>query len=1140
MFKTLLFLTLCLISTQFYAQNLQKPSVKEIQSLPLWAQKMYGEHPNVFEVDSLVRSYYKTHTFQKNYHTQYYKRWKRSLRDLTGADGYPIVLTAEQKAANKSAFKAKSTEKSGNSDWSIVGPITNFQEGLNQGSGQTNVYSFDQCIGSPAFMYCGTEPGEVYKSIDGGNNWTLTSKGEDFGSGVTSVEVDPVNPQIVFAGGNDGVFRSIDGGTNWTNVLPNSNFGVNEILINAGNTQIVLAATDKGLYRSTDGGVNWTQLFINKTYDLKMNVVTSSTVYLLRNNPNDEICEFAISTDSGLTWTVQTTGWYTSTDPARNDGGGRLAVTPADPNRVYAYLIGEAKANDYGYIGVYKSTNGGISWTLPNGPAGGPYDANHINLAIGEPTWLYHQGFYNCAIMANPTDADDIIVGGLSTYHSTDGAATFESINGYAGGFLSMHVDNQDFRVIGNEFWITTDGGIYHSTDFFTTQPDFKMSGVHGSDYWGFGSGWNEDVLVGGLYHNGNLAYHENYGAGNFLELGGGEASTGYVNPGNNRKTYFSDIDGKIIPLNLNDPIQNSAFSIDPNESYWSAESSEMEFHPNCYNIAYVGKNADIWKTTDGGGSFQLLHNFSASTNAYIAHIEVASDNSDVIYTHLRPASGAVGTLYKTVDGGVNWSQLTIPSGNSSRLLIAVDPENSSKLWIAYPSGGNGNKVYESTNGGTTWTNITSAALNNEEPHSMVYIAGTTDGLYLATNKATYYRDGGTNWQLDNANLPTFTNGNILRPFYRDGKIRLATYGKGIWESALSENPSHPIARIMVDKLSQEVTCAVDSFYFDDYSYINHTGASWNWSFSTGTPTTSTQRNPAVYFDQAGTHLAILQITDGNGFSDSDSLYVTVTNVLLPQAQLMEDFETAFLPYAWSVNNPDEDGQWSQSADAGGFGTSPKSAIFDNFNIYGMGKLDDLIIPLDASLPITELTLKFDVAYARWGGANSDSLSVHVSTDCGQTMQQLFFNGGTGLSTSPDFQDFFIPTASQWRTETLDLSSFIGESNLQVIFRNHGYYGNGIYLDNINISSDLGIEATKFKDAYQVYPNPSSAGNSVFVEVPENATIYLIDQKGKRVSSTKGNGKIQFDLPASISAGMYQLQIVTEKEIVNKRLMITK
>src|SRR3989338_4368450 len=51
-------------------------------------------------------------------------------------------------------------------------------------------------------------------------------------------------------------------------------------------------------------------------------------------NPNEDLCEFYRSTDSGATWTIQSTGWHYSTDPGRNDGGARLAVTPADPNRV--------------------------------------------------------------------------------------------------------------------------------------------------------------------------------------------------------------------------------------------------------------------------------------------------------------------------------------------------------------------------------------------------------------------------------------------------------------------------------------------------------------------------------------------------------------------------------------------------------------------------------------------------------------------------------------------------------------------------------------------------------------------------------------------------------------------------------------
>ena len=220
------------------------------------------------------------------------------------------------------------------------------------------------------------------------------------------------------------------------------------------------------------------------------------------------ICGFLKSTDFGATWTTQSNGWYSSVDPARNDGGARIALTPANPNRIYVYLIGESKANDYGFISIYKSDNAGSSWINAYGQDGGPYSATHPNLAIGTATWLYHQGFYNCAILANPNNADEILVGGLNLYRSTDGGASYTSVSGYVGGPLSLHVDNQDFRQVNGNTWITTDGGIYKSTDFLTTQPDFKMSGVHASDFWGFGAGWNEDVLVGGLYHNGNQGYH--------------------------------------------------------------------------------------------------------------------------------------------------------------------------------------------------------------------------------------------------------------------------------------------------------------------------------------------------------------------------------------------------------------------------------------------------------------------------------------------------------------------------------------------------------------------------------------------------------------------------------------------------------
>lgn len=1127
------FTALLLFSTAAVAQQMQKPSTTTIAELPQWAQLMYSENPNVYRVSQAYQDYYRTHNFEKNYHTQYYKRWMRQNQYFT--DELGLITTPNQvQLQNEDAlyFKKQNTIKSSN--WSIVGPITTYQEGLAQGSGQTNVYSFDQCTAQTNVCYCGTEPGEVYKSTNGGLNWTLMSKTIDFGSGVTAIEVHPLDPNMVIAGGNKGLFLSNDGGLTWTNTLPSSGLNVNEIYILPSNPNLVLAATDKGLYRSTDAAQNWTQLFTQKTYDIKQKPGSSQTLYLLKNNPSLIKCEFFVSTDAGLSWTLQDAGWYNSTDPARIDGGGRLAVSDADPEVIYAYLIGDSKPNDFGYIGVYRSNDSGQSWVLPNGPVGGPYSPAHPNLAMGSPTWNYHQGFYNCAIVANPNNANELLIGGLNLYRSSDGAGSFAAVSGYVGGPLSLHVDNQDFRVIGNHTWVTTDGGIYHSTDFVTTQPDFYMSGVHGSDYWGFDNGWNEDVLVGGLYHNGNLAYHENYGAGNFLELGGGEAPTGYVNPGDNKLTYYSDVDGKRIPSTLDGVIQNASFGIDPNESYWAAESTELVFHPNCYSIAYTGKDHQLYRTNDKGASFELIQTFGSNPNARINYIEIASDNPQVIYLNQKAASGGTGKLWKTTDAGLTWSQLSIPSGNSSRMLLALNPTNAQELWLAYPSGANGFKVYKTTNGGGSWTNLTTSLLNNESVQALVHIAGTDGGIYVATNKAVYYRNNQTDFTIENNGLPLFTNGNILKPFYRDQKIRLATYGKGIYESNLVENPSEVIARITVDKLSQTAVCAIDSFYFDDYSFLSHQGASWQWTFPTGSPSSSTLRNPAVYFQNPGQHLAILQVTDGNGQTDTDSLYVTLSMFNF-QPGIQEDFQQEFLPQGWSVVDHNGSGTWGLSTSAGGFGNSSQATFFNNYDIDSQGSYDDLIMPIESSYLLQQPYLYFDVAYARWGGGYSDSLQIVVSTDCFATEDVLYFKGGEILATAPDNQAFFIPTNAQWRKDSVDLSAYANSGNLQIAFRNIGDWGNCLYLDNINLGSlanTTEIQATKRK----IYPNPACPGSSIRVSGAEATFARLLDMKGKEVFQFEMNAPMV--LPQELKSGTYLLQIHGQQLISNHTLIL--
>ena len=1092
-------LVLCgvLVAIFSYSQDLQKPSQVEQNTLPQWAQMMYAENPNVLEVDQAYTSYYKSNLFEKNYHTQYYKRWRRKINPYISSNGKATMpsdaMLLEQREYMMKGFYQ---EKSGT--WSLLGPYTAYNGNGNPVAQQANVYSIDQSLSNSQVLYCGTEPGEIYRSNDEGNSWFNVSLNDPLSGGVSAIKINPTNPEEVLAGSGGILYRTTDGGSTWTSVLSNLN-SVYELLYVVGSPNIVLAATNTGLYRSVDAGVTWSVSHGNKTWDIKSNIAAPSTLYIAAHNPTEDLSTFYISTDAGMTWTQQTNGWHTSIDAGRNDGGVRLAVSQANPNRIYAYLIGESKTGDTGYIGLYRSDDGGYNWILPNGPAGGPYSDTHMNLAIGTVNWQYHQGFYNCALMASDTNADEILLGGLNLYKSDDGGATFYPLAGYVGGPYSMHVDMQDFRNINGTAWITTDGGIYHSTDFFSTGGfDVRMNGVHSSDYWGFGQGWNEDITIGGLYHNGNVSSFDVWGMGNFLQLGGGEPASGYVNPGENRRVYSSDINGKIIPMSIGDPILNVGFGIDPNESYWAAESSEFEFDPRCYSTGYIGNDHQLWKTEDKGVSFTAMHSFGTDPDSRITYIEIARSNPSTWYVCQQMNGVNSGKLWKTTDGGSSWSELTLPlSSNTKRMLIQVDPKNANILYIAFTTGPNGQKVYKSTDGGSSWTNLSTATLNGQNVHSIALLGGSNGGLYYATNRTIYYRNNTMNDWIDFGDgLPVKVSTDIIRPFYRDGKIRLASYGKGIWESPLYEPQTEPVAQIMVDKLAYTMHCSQDTFHYVDHSMLNHSGATWNWTFEGGSPSSSDTWNAAVVYDNPGVYLTILEVTDAAGNSDIDSLYVTV-NAFVPQAILNEDFENSNFPSVIELNNPDDGQTWELTTDAGGFGNSSQSMLLRGYDYWPGGDVDDARMSIDMTF-LQEPVLTFDVAYARYAVNYSDTLEVLISIDCGETWVSEYYKGGTDLATRDDLGSYFIPSPDEWRKDSIDLSSYVGNNDVVVNFRSITGWGNNVYIDNINLDALDVSNVSENKALVRLYPNPSN-GSEIHIETgfeePIKLDVYSMEGK---------------------------------------------
>jgi photosystem II stability/assembly factor-like uncharacterized protein len=1143
------------------------------KNAPDWARLMFSETPNVFEVDELYYKYFQTHVYKKSQYTQYYKHWRRPLDIYLNNEGkIDVTKKAKLSTVISKLRNDTSLKRLAGGNWTALGPFKNpIPGGVAASGAQANVVSLARCEGTPNVMYCGTEPGEVYRTADGGNNWVNASKTLVTADspdtvlanvGVFALAVHPVNPNIVYAGSGTQVFKTIDGGNNWVVVL-NTNmlyygYVLNpaELYISIDNPELVLVAGKEGIHRTENGGATWTNVLNYECYDIKAKPNNSNVLYTVRRNEITNTHEFLTSTNAGLTWTPQTKGWYTSTNSARSVTGARIAVSPADSNRVYAYLVGDSKPGDNNFIGIYKSTDGGVNWINTYGYDGTPLTPNTPNPTRPNLVWTSVNGGFNnisgqnsmnMAIMVSNTNADHILVGGIGMYRSTDAGQTFKCKYNYESssglGILPLfHVDSQDYRAFGNEYWATTDGGIFKSNDFFNTNSEFKMDGVRAVDFWGFGSGWNRDILMGGTYHNGVDAYAEGYPAGTFLNLIGGEPQSGYVSPSNESRVYSNSLGSQYLPETITGTVLDapSNINLQVNEDPWYAESSEMEFHPSCFNYIYKGYQNKVFKSLDGGENYTAK--YTASPNSRVLGIEISRRNTNTMYVVVRLPSSLGCTLVKTTDDWATSTTFNLPGTSNHKSIISLDPENDQIIWVAYPQGGDNNLIYQSIDGGATWTNKTTNILNGQTVQSIVTIGGTNGGIYAGTNLTCYYKNNNmTDWMVFNGNLPTVVNSFGLRPFYRDGKLRMATYGKGIWETQLYEQPTRPLAKIMVDKLVAGNCTA--TFNFDDYSILNHANATWAWTFQDGNISTSTERNPKVFFNTTGNHLVTLKVTNAAGVSSTDTLTVT-TNLGLSSvsASLNQNFEANLLPQNW-YQETNGNYNWTLNNTVGGFGQSAKSMFVSNWDINAKGLYADMNARVNMStISASNAILTFDVAYAIYNDEYKDKLQVIVSRDCGTNYSILYSKAGYQLATAPPTTNYFVPIATQWRTESINLSAYIGTPDVTIKFRNINQNAQPLYIDNIKLNGTA-LSSDDFKfETPTVYPNPITSNGFVTVNGNDNGNIkfnlFSIDGKLIDTVFTKFNTPIPLS-NYNLKEGMFLYKIISEDKILNGKLIIS-
>lgn len=313
--------------------------------------------------------------------------------------------------------------------------------------------------------------------------------------------------------------------------------------------------------------------------------------------------------------------------------------------------------------------------------------------------------------------------------------------------------------------------------------------------------------------------------------------------------------------------------------------------------------------------------------------------------------------------------------------------------------------------------------------------------------------------------------------------------------------------------------CEGGSLTFTDVSY-NGQPTSYNWSFPGGTPSTSSDSVPTIQYNTAGTYSVSLTVANAQG-SDNFSR-TNYVHVLPAAAQYAANFyqegmeNTTIFTNDWDIENPQGNG-WTNATTAAATGT--RSCRLDNTTAMA-GQTDAFISPSINFAAMNNPVFTFKVAFAQRAGSENDRLRVYMSTDCGATWLLRYTKAGTNLSTRSATTNAFVPTANEWRTETVTLSSVqLGGTNVRIKFEFESDGGNDIFIDDINIQGATGVvEAEDGISAFNVFPNPANDNSTVEFSLAEsqNMIVDVVDLNGKTVQSVHSG---------NLSAGMHRLPI---------------
>ena len=981
--------------------------------------------------EAFINEYLSDKSFKRSYVKSLPKRLRPDLKNyhdfLMTRDPSTNTIPSERALE---ALKIKNAKLNSLSYLNRQSEINWTERGPSKQAGRTRALMLDGNFDSNGKVWAAGVSGGIWSITNIEDPTSEWSKVSDFWDNlvITCIASDPTDANIIYVGTGErrgqglrgqGVWKTSDGGANWSQLSSSIDFNYIDTIIvrNENGIGAVYAGGGRafsngaysgvnGLQKSTDGGSTWTEVLgeisagsNHHVTDLELDS-NNRLIVGTRTNTFNEGGGQVFYSDDGSTFTQFNLGALGSFDRTFVD------VSPSDPNILYVMM----ENGNTGYITyIAKSSDAGNTWT-------------QISIAEdenGNPFGDYQGSMDYWGLLGiDPNDPNTIYAAGaLSIFKSTDSGTNWTEISEWRGtGFSQpyVHADHHNIVFIDSDkILFSNDGGVFLTTDggnTFTMKNDnmvttqFYSTAIHPT---------TSDYVLGGAQDNGTWRLNT-AGKQEGSEVYGGDGAYTHIDQVDPTYQFSATTYGNIVRST------NGGASFGLYSNVTNADGTDAGFFINPSVID--GVNKAMYVTFDNN-SILRQKDYTALTNHDFININLGAGAS--AYKVSPHTSGVLfvatagGRVFKIVDAHTdNYSITEISPGVTSGYISSIDVGKDDNQILITLSNYGIDSIFETISGGGAngWVNV-EGDLPDMPVRWGLYNRDNFNQVAIATEVGVWVSDDITSssvvWNPSNDGLAN-TRVDMLA-MNSNGEMSAGTFGRGQFTSPGFTSTAPLNAAFSPSKTSGVFPLEVD---FVDRSTGNVT--SWTWDFGDGS--SSNEQNPTHVFTDAGRYSISLTVDDGTNNS------ITTKNNLIwataVQDTLYEEgFESTpygridFMgrdTYSWSIFNQNNDAEsfswWYYIA---GNGAAEGSHWMAGLGMAGAGDADDwLVSPLLHLRPGTDNILSF---YTNMN-AGSETYDVLLSP-----------------SGSIALEDFTVTLANIvdentgiWTPQSYDLSAYAG------------------------------------------------------------------------------------------------------------------